>query len=81
MPGDERARQKAVEDVFARLPKVFRTDSIKAEIADNVARSKGNYEEAALVSVIGMFTSIDRALQAKDRGRVLSLSSFLKKSK
>jgi hypothetical protein len=33
-----------------------------------LTRSKrGNYEEAALVLVIDMFTSIDRALQAKDR--------------
>ena len=81
MPADDQARLKAVDDVFARLPRVFRTESIKAEIADYVARSKGNYEEAALVSVIGMFTSIDRALQSNDRGRVLNLHSFLKKSK
>ena len=81
MRADDGVRQKAVDEVFSRLPKVFRTESIRAEIADNVARSKGNYEEAALMSVIGMFTSIDRALQANGRGRVLSLSSFLKKSK
>jgi len=62
---DHRARQKAVDEVFARLPKVFRTESIKAEIADCVARSEGNYEEAALVSVMGMFTSIDRAFKRK----------------
>jgi hypothetical protein len=37
----------------------------KDEIADNVARSVGNYEEAALVSVIGC----SRALTAPFKGK------------
>ena len=49
----ETEQQKAVKDVFHRLPKVFRTDGVKAEIANSVARAaEGNYEEAALVSVM-----------------------------
>lgn len=78
MPREE-ARRIAVDSVFERLPKVFRTKKVKAEIATSVAQSDDNYEQAALISVIGMFTSIDRALQARDQNRVLSLSSFLKK--
>lgn len=80
MTREEEARRIAVDKVFERLPKVFRTAEVKAEIADKVARSEDDYERAALLSVIGMFTSIDRALQTSDRNRVLSLSSFLKNS-
>lgn len=58
--------------------KVFRTKEVRAEIAGCVARCQGDYEEAALVSVIGVFTSIDRALKAQERGRIESISSFLK---
>ena len=57
------AKKDAVNGVFARLPQVFQTNAVKAEITRSVARSKGNYEAAALRSVIGVLTSIDRALK------------------
>lgn len=75
----EQAQKRAVDNVFNKLPKVFRTKDIRSEIADSVARSGGNYEEAALVSMIGVFTSIDRALKVSDRNRVETLSAYLKK--
>lgn len=79
MRGEAEARRKAVDEVFARLPRVFRTNAVRSEIAQSVARSEGAYERAALIAVMGMFISIDRAMQAKDQNRVLSFSSFLKK--
>jgi len=79
MPSEsEKAQKVAVDNVFNRLPKVFRTKDVRSEITNSVARCNGNFEEAALVSVIGVFTSIDRALMAQDRGRIESLSAFLK---
>lgn len=76
---DENAQKAAVDGVFKRLPKVFRTRSVRAEIASCVACCKGNYEEAALVSVIGVFTSIDRSLQSHS-SRVEILALFRKKN-
>lgn len=67
--------QTAVDLVFARLPEVFKTDHIRNEIAKNVAQSQGNYEDAARRSVIGMFATIDKAIENRTK-----LANFRKKA-
>jgi hypothetical protein len=56
------AVQTAVETVFSRLPRVFRTAAVKLEITKQVARCNGDYGQAARQSVLGMFASIDSAI-------------------
>ena len=65
----EKARemQAAVDGVFAHLPKAFRSDDIRNEIARNVARSAGNYEDVARQSVIGMFATVDKAIENRTK--------------
>jgi hypothetical protein len=63
--------QAAVDAVFARLPKIFKTIETRNEIAKNVVRSDGEYHEAARKSVLGMFASIDRAIE--NRGKLTNL--------
>jgi len=41
------AMQTAVETVFSRLPRAFRTDAVKLEITKQVARCNGDYGQAA----------------------------------
>jgi hypothetical protein len=59
--------QAAVDAVFARLPKIFKTIETRNEIAKNVVRSEGEYHEAARRCVLGMFASIDRAIDNRER--------------
>ena len=58
--------QAAIDAVFAHLPRVFRTKETRIEIAKNVVRSEGEYHEAARRCVLGMFASIDRAIENKE---------------
>jgi DNA-directed RNA polymerase specialized sigma subunit len=59
--------QAAVDAVFARLPKVFKTEETRSEIAKNVVRSEGEYHEAARRSVLRMFASVDRAIEDRKK--------------
>ena len=63
--------QAAVDAVFARLPKIFKTKETRIEIAKNVVRSEGKYHEAARKCVLRMFASLDRALE--NRGKLANL--------
>jgi hypothetical protein len=52
--------ETAVGTVFARLPTFLQTEPIRAELAECVSRSAGNYEDAALdgaIAVLDRFSS------------------------
>jgi hypothetical protein len=59
--------QAALDEVFSRLPKVFRTDEIRNELAKTIVRSRGDYHEVARSTVISMFASIDRAIENRKK--------------
>ena len=59
--------QAAVDAVFARLPRIFKTKEAKNEIAKNVVRSDGEYHEAARRCVLRMFASIDRVIENREK--------------
>jgi hypothetical protein len=59
--------QAAVDAVFARLPKIFKTEETRNEIAKDVVRSEGEYHEAARRCVLGMFASLDRAIENREK--------------
>jgi DNA-directed RNA polymerase specialized sigma subunit len=59
--------QAAVDAVFARLPKIFKTEETRNEIAKDVVRSEGEYHEAARRSVLRMFASVDRAIEDRKK--------------
>ena len=59
--------QAAVDAAFARLLKIFKTEETRNEIAKNVLRSEGEYHEAAPRCVLGMFASIDRAIENREK--------------
>ncbi|MCK1640319.1 hypothetical protein IVA95_22590 [Bradyrhizobium sp. 157] len=60
--------QAAVDAVFTRLPKVFKTKETRNEIAKNVVRSESDYHEAARRCVLGLFASVDRAIENRTGG-------------
>jgi hypothetical protein len=68
IPSEARA---AVEDVFRRLPEHYRTEIIKAEIAEAVAQSdqhdRDGYDRAARAAVYAMFSSLDKALENRSK--------------
>lgn len=59
--------QAAVDAVFARVPKIFRTEETRNEIAKHVVRSEGEYHDAARRSVLKMFASVDRAIENRKK--------------
>jgi hypothetical protein len=59
--------QAAVDTVFARLPKIFKTKETRIEIAKSVVRSEREYHEAARRCVLGMFASVDRAIENREK--------------
>jgi DNA-directed RNA polymerase specialized sigma subunit len=59
--------QAAVDAVFSRLPKIFKTEETRNEIAKNVVRSEDEYHEAARRTVLSMFASIDRAIENRKK--------------
>jgi hypothetical protein len=59
--------QAAVDAVFARLPKIFKTEDTRNEIAKDVVLSEGKYHEAARRSVLRMFATVDRAIENREK--------------
>jgi len=61
--------EAAVEAVYKRLPEHYRTEIIRAEIAEAVSRStrhdREGFDKAARAAVYAMFTSLDRAVEIR----------------
>lgn len=63
--------QAAVDEVFRHLPKAFQTEAIRDELARSVVRSASrrheDYCEAARSAVLGMFASVDKAIENRNK--------------
>lgn len=54
--------QKAVDDAFARLPKAYRTDQVRQQIAQVVLYGEKNYDRSARQFIAELIFTIDRAM-------------------
>ena len=61
----------AVGTAFARLPAFLQTDPIRAELADRVSRSTGNYEDAALDGAIAVIDRFSNKLRRPKLARLM----------